>query len=223
VLRIDLRTHALLARYELSDGNPHAFGDVTLAQDGGVFVADGVGGGVYVVHPDRKDAFEVVVNPGVLRSPQTPALSSDGSTLLVPDYTRGIVKVAVKGGEPVWLTHQPELALFGIDGFYWHGHTLIAIQNGTNPKRILVMTLDPGCSGIAAWRVAIARVPGLGEPTHGVIQGKHFYFLANSGWDRVDTEPSRSARAQTAPAIWRINLAQQDLTRIDCRPRSKTA
>jgi hypothetical protein len=35
--------------------------------------------------------------------------------------------------EVAWLTHQPELALFGIDGFYWQGHTLIAIQNGTPP------------------------------------------------------------------------------------------
>jgi hypothetical protein len=221
VLRIDLRAHTLLGRYELSDDRPHAFGDMTLARDGGVFVADGLGGGVYLVHPDRREAFEVIVSPGFMRSPQTPALSSDGSTLLVPDYSRGIVKVNLKSGEPVWLSHQPELALFGIDGFYWQGHTLIAIQNGTKPERVLVMTLDKGCSTISAWRVAVARASGLGEPTHGVVRGKYFYFLANSGWDRVDdTGQAANAIAAIPSAIWRMNLAKGDLTGIDCRPHS---
>ena len=221
VLRIDLRSHTLLGRYELSDGNAHAFGDMTLALDGGVFVADGLGGGVYAVHPDRKEAFEVIVNPGMMRSPQTPALSPDGSTLLVPDYTRGIVKVNLRRGEPAWLTHQPELALFGIDGFYWQGHTLIAIQNGITPPRILVLTLDKGCSNVSAWRVAIARAPGLGEPTHGVLRGKYFYFLANSGWDRVDDSGQTvNAGAASPAAIWRMKLGKDDLTPSDCRQPS---
>src|SRR5581483_4807598 len=87
VLRIDLRSRTLLGRYELNDGKAHAFGDMTLASDGSVFVADGRGGGVYAARAGHQ-GLEVVVPPGSLRSPQTPALSADGRVLLVPDYTR---------------------------------------------------------------------------------------------------------------------------------------
>ena len=59
---------------------------------------------------------------------------------------------------------RPSFALFGIDGLYLSGRTLVAVQNGTVPERVLVMRLDPGCSRVLDWHVAIARAPGLGDP-----------------------------------------------------------
>ena len=46
VLKFDLHSHALLARYELDDGRKHGFGDVTLGANGSLIVADGIDGGV---------------------------------------------------------------------------------------------------------------------------------------------------------------------------------
>jgi hypothetical protein len=219
VLRIDLRSRTLLGRYELSDGQPHAFGDMTVANDGEAFVSDGRGGGVYAIRPGREDAFDVVVKPGVLRSPQTPAVSPDKTALLVPDYSRGVARVELAGRQLTWLRHPPELALFGFDGFYLQGRTMLAVQNGTTPERVLVATLDKNCSRVIAWRVAVARVPGLGDPTHGVVSGRFFYFLANSGWDRVGADGQFQSDSAAAPAqVWRVSLPANVLAgRGTCR------
>ena len=141
----------------------------------------------------------------------------------MPDYSRGIAVINLAaGGEVTWLRHPPELALFGIDGLYLEGRTLVAIQNGTRPERVLVMTLDPTCARIADWRVAVARPPTLGDPTHGVIVGKDFYFLANSGWDRIaDDGQLASGEDAKPPAIWKLEWSVDEGNRA--QPCQSTA
>ena len=205
VLKFDLRTRALLARYELHDGRHHGFGDVTLTANGELFVSDGIDGGVYRVANGDRSELRTVVAAGAFRSPQTPALVAGTGRLLVPDYSRGIAVVNLRGGDPSWLPHPPELALFGIDGLYLDGRTLIAIQNGTVPERVLVMTLDPACTRIIDWRAVVAHVPALGDPTHGTFVGSQFYFIANSGWDRVKDDGSLGGEA-TAAQLWKLTI-----------------
>jgi hypothetical protein len=53
----------------------------------------------------------------------------------------------------------------------------------------------------------VTRVPGLGDPTHGVVHGEAFYFLVNSGWNRLGDDGSLKADTAATPAeIWRIRL-----------------
>ena len=207
VLKIDLKSSAILARVALGDGAPHAFGDMTLSDDGQLFVSDGLGGGVYVIRNTEAPTLETLVPPGALRSPQTPALLSEGRVLLVPDYSRGIAVIDLKSRALSWLKHPPELALSGIDGFYARGRVLVAIENGTIPERVLVLKLDRTARKVQSWRVAVARAPNLGDPTHGTFVGGDFYFLANSGWDRVAVNGDLKDRPNAgAPQIWRISL-----------------
>jgi hypothetical protein len=207
VFALDRRSGAVLARYELPGGERHAFGDMTVAPDGTVYISDGLGGGIYTVRPVTRPRLETLVEPGNLGSPQTPALSRDGSTLLVPDYQRGIARVALRRRSMSWLQRPPELALFGIDGMYLEGRTLVAIQNGTAPERIVMLRLNRTLDRVESWRVLLARVPGLGDPTHGCLRRGDFYFIANSGWDQFDDDGARTAGAVlTAPEIWRIRI-----------------
>src|SRR5262249_37997435 len=149
----------------------------------------------------------------------TPALISGKHELLVPDYSRGIGIVSLasqdarrdraRSGQPVaWLKHPPELSLAGIDGLYLRGHTLVAVQNGTEPERILIMTLDEEYRGVTHWRVAVARLPGLGDPTHGIILGNEFLVVVNSGWDRMNDDGKFDSGKPASPAqIWGISLS----------------
>jgi hypothetical protein len=207
VLKIDLESNVVLARLALEDGAPHAFGDMTLGDDGQLFVSDSLGGGVYVIRNTGAPILETLVPPGELRSPQTPALLSGSRVLLVPDYSRGVAVIDLKSKALGWLQHPPELALSGIDGFYARGRVLLAIENGTVPERVLVLKLDRTGRTVQSWRVAVARAPNLGDPTHGVIVGSDFYFLANSGWDRVDEKGDLKGHPNARPPqIWRISL-----------------
>lgn len=210
VLRVDLKSRVVEQRFELAEGREHAFGDMALAADGTVYVADGLGGGVYRMGAKAGAPLETVLPPGLLRSPQTPVPLPGGARLLVPDYSRGIAIVDLRHeGPPGWLAHPPELALYGIDGLYLRGRWLIAVQNGTAPERLLLLHLDAGLTRVMDWKVALARSPGLGDPTHGVIAGRQFHFIANSGWDRVDDDGRMRAAGQAgAPALWSIDLPE---------------
>lgn len=208
VLRINLRSRAVERRYELADGKEHALGDMALGTDGTVYVSDGLGGGVYRVDPEANAQLAPLVPAGLLRSPQTPVSLPDGTRLLVPDYSRGIAIVDLKRpGTVAWLAHEPALAAYGIDGLYLRGQDLIAVQNGTVPERLLLLRLDPGFTRIISWAVLLARAPGLGDPTHGFVDGRQFQFIVNSGWDRVDDQGHLdTATAVENPAIWSIDL-----------------
>ena len=76
------------------------------------------------------------------------------------------------------------------------------------------MTLDRSCTRIADWRVAVARPATLGDPTHGVIVGKDFYFLANSGWDRIADDGQLTSGADAKPpAIWKLDWTVDEANR----------
>ena len=48
----------------------------------------------------------------------------------------------------------------------------------------------------------------VGDPTHGVIVGSDFYYIANSGWDTLDEHGERKSDAKATPArIMRVQLS----------------
>jgi len=211
LLKFSLDTGALLKRYDLENETKHALGDMTVSTNGDVFVSDGEGAVYWVDH--RKDALEILMGRGIFHSPQTPALSDDGLRLLVPDYSRGISIIELRSRQAKLLKHPKELSLGGIDGMYLSGRTLIAIQNGTAPERLIRMTLDASLTRVLEWETIEANWPGLGDPTHGVVVGQQFYFIANSGWDRMADDGSVKPGATFEPATIRQ-------MRLDAKPTS---
>jgi hypothetical protein len=154
---------------------------MALSRSGDAYVSDGRGS-VFVV-PHASDRIELLLGPGTFHSPQTPALSPDGRRLFVSDYSRGISVVTLATKISRLLEHPADLSLGGIDGLYLAGQTMIAIQNGTAPERLIRMHLNAGLTKVLRWEVIEANWNGIGEPTHGVRVGNRFYFIANSGWD----------------------------------------
>ncbi len=200
LLRFSLADGALLKRYDLPRDTEHALGDLTVSPAGDVFVSDGHGPVYWVRHDD--DRLEVLVPAGTFRSPQTPALSADGRTLFVPDYSRGISAVDLRSKQTRLVAHPRELSLGGIDGLYLAGRTMIAVQNGTSPARIIRMRLDSALTRIEGFEVLESNSPSLGAPTHGVVVGDRFYFIANSGWDRLtDDGQLKPGATFDSPAI----------------------
>jgi sugar lactone lactonase YvrE len=201
LLKYSLDTGALLKRYDLKNDVKHSLGDMTLSAAGDVYVSDGEGAVYWVDH--AKDTLDILVPKGVFHSPQTPALSVDGRRLFVPDYSRGIGIVDLATRQVKLLEHPKELSLGGIDGMYLSGRTLIAIQNGTAPERLIRMTLDAALTHVLEWETIEANWTGLGDPTHGVVIGRQFYFIANSGWDRMADDGSLKPGATFEPATIR--------------------
>jgi hypothetical protein len=182
ILQYDLDSGRLLHRIE---GPPKAaLGDMALAANGDPIVSDGEHGGVYRV--SRKTESVVRLDAGDFVSPQTPAVLADGQHILVPDYVRGVALLDLNTKQVDWIPTEGMHALSGIDGLYALGTTLIATQNGTSPERVVRFALTAPKTRVLSESIIERATPTLGDPTHGVVVGEYFYYIANSGWDVLD-------------------------------------
>jgi hypothetical protein len=205
LLKYSLESGALLKRYDLKAGEKHALGDMTVSSSGDVYASDGLGAVYWIEH--TRDTIETLFDKGTFRSPQTPALTPDEKRLFVPDYSRGITVLDLATKQWKLLEHPRELSLGGIDGLYLRDRTMLAVQNGTEPPRLIRMFLDDSLTRVTQWETVEANWPGLGAPTHGVVVGNQFYFIANSGWDRMNDDGSvKAGAAFDAPQIRQMNI-----------------
>ncbi len=176
-------------------------GDMTIAANGDLYVTESVHGAVLRL-PQGATSFERLDVPGEFLTPQTPALSADGKVLYVPDYVRGIAAITLDSRQLRWLRPGAHIALTGIDGLYIDHGSFIAVQNGVAPERIVRISAD-----LQTQMVLEANWPGLGEPTHGVVIDRDFYFLANSGWGAFDQQGRKSpGAAPVESSVWRTTL-----------------
>jgi hypothetical protein len=166
------------------DNGPHRFDDLTVAADGTVFVSDGGGAAVYRLRPGAETLERWVADPHLV-APNGLALSTREDALYVADYALGLVRIDRETAASRVL--RTELApLVGIDGLArWRG-SLLAIQNGVAPQRILRLDLADGGAGIEAVAVLELGRTDWDEPTLGTVVAGDFYYVSNSHWPRFE-------------------------------------
>lgn len=159
------------------EGDPPGFDDLALAPDGGVFVNDGFNPRVWRLEPDGE--LRVFLASEVFGGTQGLAASENGKTLYVSDY-RGLFAVDIPTRRVTALRVPPDLSLNGIDGLALSGTSLIAIQNGIIPHRVIRLDLAPDGVTISRERILEMNHPDFDEPTLGVVVGGALYFSADS-------------------------------------------
>lgn len=185
------------------DGQMHALGDVLLLGSD-VFASDSIGGGIYRLDATRT-SLQVVLEPGLLLSPQGMA-ALDRRRIVIADYPTGLWLLDRETGALRRLPTDTG-ALTGIDGLYAHQGDLIAIQNGTAPKRILRIRLDAAGERVAAVEVLAQNLLGWGEPSLATIHDGALYYIANSQWDRFDDNAQLPPLDQLdPPRVMRLGL-----------------
>ena len=195
LLSFNLLTGALESRVPGPDGAE--LGDLVLTREGQPLVSDGTGGGVYRLSGSQLQR----IDRGEFISPQTPVAYPDGRHLIIPDYARGIGVLDLQTLALTWLGSGGRHALYGIDGLYLHGATLIATQNGSTPERVVMFGIDGSLSRVESEVIVERATPTLGDPTHGVEVGPFFYYIANSGWDQLDEHGRVKNGGHLTPAV----------------------
>jgi hypothetical protein len=87
--------------------------------------------------------------------------------------------VDLKTGASAPVAHPSNLCLAAIDGLYFYGHGLIAIQNAFMTPRVVRFSLTGDLRSIGRFEVLERRNPLFDGITTGVIAGNDFFYMAN--------------------------------------------
>jgi len=205
LLKFDLRSGKLLGKYQPDDTTkPHWFGDLAISASGDVYATDSVTPAVYIVRQgsDKLDTF-FAGEPFV--SPQGLDFTRDQQRLFVADYSKGVFVIELKTKRITSIAS--DFTLLGIDGLYSYKDSLIAVQNGVNPQRIIKLTLNKDLSRFDRFETIEVNNPVFDEPTLGVLVKNDFYFVANSQWGAIDESGHLAAEDKLKdPLVLKLHL-----------------
>jgi sugar lactone lactonase YvrE len=186
ILKFDLRTGKLVKKYVLPNKpGRHWLGDLVLNSKGDVFSSDSISPVIYVIR-HGKDAMELFLESKVFGSPQGLAFSADEKSLFMADYSNGIFLINLATKKITNYLAPLNGTLLGIDGLYSYHGSLIGVQNGINPPRVVRLSVNRDLSRIERLETLEANNPLFDEPTLGVLVKDTFYFIANSQWGAID-------------------------------------
>lgn len=200
LIALDLDSLRVVERIPIEDGGSPA--DIAVGHDGTVYASDPVRGTIYRLGVGDS-AVTVAVPPGTLNNPQGLVPSLDRARLYVSDYGFGLAIVHLDSGRVTRLDSDVPTMLDGIDGLVpWRGG-LIAVQNGTSPRRILHLALSEDGLRITAMRILESSHPDWGEPTLGTVRGDGFLYVADAQWERYGTGGTLVGEGPTRPTAIR--------------------
>ena len=199
----DLKTGKLKNKILLDNSSPHLLGDLAIDSKGNVFATDSRANIIYKLNDNKLEKF---FESSDFFSLQGITISDDDNSMFVCDYSTGIHRIDMKTREKMVVKYPDDLMVLGIDGLYCYKNSLIGIQNGIRPFRVIKMKLNNSLNEITNWEVLESNNPVFNEPTLGVIVDNNFYFIANSQWESFGKEGPKAELHN--PVILKVNLAE---------------
>ncbi|MBT8062170.1 MAG: hypothetical protein HKO64_00355 [Xanthomonadales bacterium] len=199
LVEFQLDTMEILHRYPVpADGRPHILGKLVIDPAGKIFATDALLPMVYVLEPGEP-ALRPYFNQPYFVSLRGMDLSENGRLLYLADHEMGITVIEIASARSVRLKGPETLNLGGIDGLSVWGNSLVIVQSGISPQRVMRLDLDPTGTSVSAIAPMAVALDIFDTPRYGEVRGDEFFFLANSHWGK--DEPS-------AVTIARINIAE---------------
>jgi sugar lactone lactonase YvrE len=199
VFQYDLETKNLIHQYMLTDTVQHMFNDLVLV-GGNVFVTDTKYRAVYKIVP-TKQTIELWFQNNDTFKPNGITVSQDQRYLFVAQWN-GITRITIADTHHIQLQTKLNTTLSGIDGLYFYGNDLIAIQNNAGPQsRVMRFELNKEMNNVVQSKILESGNPLFNVPTTGVIVGDEFYFIANSQLRSFNAEGTIFSEDQLQPTI----------------------
>ncbi|MBS0632733.1 MAG: tetratricopeptide repeat protein [Verrucomicrobia bacterium] len=204
LVALDLATGKLLRTCPLpADQRDHVLGDLLVTPDGTVYATDSTAPLLWRLAPGDTAPQPFLESPDFI-SLQGLALLPGGKKLLVSDYANGLwlVDLAARSARPV--APPPHATLLGLDGLLLAKNgTVLAVQNGVAPQRVVRLTLSPDASRVAAFNVVAAALPDLDDLTLLAATPAGPVVIAQSGWaafaDPKNPAPPHTVRVFRLP------------------------
>ncbi|HEY6802087.1 MAG TPA: hypothetical protein VI306_00785 [Pyrinomonadaceae bacterium] len=212
IIKFDLKTGKLLARYQPADTTkPHFFGDLVINSAGDVFTTDSATPIIYVIKHDSSQIETFLEGPPFV-SLQGLDFTPDQKQMFVADYSMGVflIDLTTKKVREI----KSDFTQLGIDGLYYYKGSLIGVQNGVDPQRVIKMTLSKDLGRFNRFEIIEVNNPVFDEPTLGVLVKDEFYFVANSQWGMVDETGKLAPEEKLKdPVVLKVKLSVPSGTR----------
>ena len=181
--------------------------DVTVVPSTGIaYTTNTAEGSVYRTNT-KTNTLEQFLPSGSVAGANGIALSDDEKFLFVAgDF--GIFRVDVKTRKVVELSKPAAVIDASMDGLYFYWGSLVGIQNGIHPGRVMRFYLDSTSGSIARAEILETYNPEFENPTTGSLDGDWFLFMANPQLHKwTPGKPARSPAQLHDIHILRIALA----------------
>ncbi|HUP45451.1 MAG TPA: nuclear transport factor 2 family protein, partial [Thermoanaerobaculia bacterium] len=175
LFRFDLKSGALIGVYR-GAGEPQ-FNDLVVTGEGDVYTTAG-GAGIWRLRAGAEAVEPFLAPEGSFFNGI--AITADGRSIFAASHREGVLKIDVATKAYSRLDVPPGTILGGIDGLYVHENSLVAVQNGTDPMRVIRAWLDPEMTRVVRFAVLEQEHPESDFPLTGTIVGDHLYYVARS-------------------------------------------
>jgi sugar lactone lactonase YvrE len=183
VYKYDLKTKTLLKKYAPNEEmlREFVFGDLLIDKNGDVYVSDSKNNIIFKVN-EKRGILERFYTTKEFWNIQGITLSDDGQVMFISDYIKGLYMLHIKSKLLIKYAELPDYTLKSIDGLTFYKGSLIAIQNGIQPMRVMRYHLSKDLATIVKAEVIDRAHPAFNEPTIGCVSDGNFYYVANSLW-----------------------------------------
>ena len=183
LIALDLDSLRVVHRLPIEgDGSP---ADITVGADGTVYASDPVRGTIYRVGVGDTVVSTWSCRPGGCRTRRGWCRRPTGAGSTSPIMAMASPSIDLNDGSVTRLESDVATMLDGIDGLVALAGGLIAVQNGTSPRRIVHLTLDrrrpPDHRDARSWKAAIPT--GASRPC-GFVARQRVLYVADAQWER---------------------------------------
>jgi hypothetical protein len=200
---VDLRDGRLVRRVDADRARgPHLWNDVTLGPDGTAWITDSTGGEVLRIAPGAA-AAEVVA--GSLHYANGISYDERRRVLYVA-HVFGVAVLDPVTGSRHDLAAPPGTPLYGFDGLYVVDGSLVGVQNGVEPQRLVRLRLDDQGHRVTAVDVLASGRPEFEVPTTAVRDGGRMLLVGNSQLRRWQKDRNAPANAFDRPRLLEVRL-----------------
>ena len=199
LLRFKLDDWSFVGRWDLpARPGGRVLGDLAVAPNGDVFVTDSRQPMLYWLHGD---SIETLASR-LFHSLQGAAVTPDNKTLYLADYSHGLLHFDLATRKITPIEGPPGSTSVGCDGIGLYKHSVVCVQNGVAPPRIMQFFLDKTGMNITEARVVDQHYDVADEPTVGTVVGNEFVYVATSQWEKYDDDGKRKPGvALTKPVL----------------------
>jgi sugar lactone lactonase YvrE len=177
LLRLRLSDGAVVERYDAPpSAGPICFNDLAIGPRGDVYLTSGRNG-IWHLAPGADRLDQTVQDTSLWLNGI--AIGPEGA-LYAADDSLGPLLVDPASGHWQQVSVPPQSDVRSIDGLYVHGRSLVWIQNGGRPGRVVQAPFARDSTVLAGLRVLDSAHPDYRGPTTGVMVGDTLFYVATA-------------------------------------------